>query len=149
MQASNPGVRSNTFAPDQTVFTTHEQLMQGSMQNAGLQTPGITRNATMPSPGTPQPNQITHQQAGKQSVVPATNHTQQGQSFQQALISANVGQPVEQKNQVQTKVDPKLIIYLVIALVVLIALIIFFLILIQHPHSTTMMNGISYQPTLL
>ena len=149
MQASSPGIRSNTFAPDQTVFTTHEQLMQGSMQNAGSQVPGTTRNATMPSLGMPQPNQIAHQYAGKQSVVPATNHTQQGQSFQQALVSADVGQPVEQNNQVQTRVDPKLIIYLVIALVVLIALIIFFLILIQHPHSTTMMNGIGYQTTLL
>ena len=156
MQASVPGARVNAVAPDQTVFMTHAQMMQGAISNASQQSPAIARSAIMPSPSTPHPNLITRQQDEKHSIAPptreGTNNAQQGQSFQQALISANVRQagPAEQQiNQVHNKVDSKLIVYFIIALVVLIVLVIIFLILIRHTNATTMIDSISHQFALL
>lgn len=139
MQPSNPRASSNAVAPDQTVFTTHEQLMQGQMPNTGLQ----TRSATMSSPSSLQSSSVTHQQSP--SIAPATNGTRSGQSFQQTLMSANIAQSTQQKQAQQDGVDPKLVIYLIIALVALIALVVIFFVLIRHSHSTAFMNAIVYQ----
>ncbi len=145
MQTSAPGASIRAVAPDQTVVMTHAQMIQGNMMNASQQNLAITRSATVPSPSTPRPNTITHD--GQRYTEPATNNGQQGQSFQQALMSANAEQSVQQKKQAH--VDPKLIIYFIIALIVLIALVVLFVILIRHTHSTAMIDDIVHQFALL
>ena len=146
MQAASPQASSNTIAPDQTVFMTHAQMIQGATANAGQQSAGIARSTIMPSPGTPHPDSILYHQNEKGSPVLATQgvaaNTQQGQSFQQALLSANTVQTPLQNDQTRSKSDSKLFIYFIIALLVLIALIVIFLILIRHINATAIIDNI-------
>jgi cobalamin biosynthesis Mg chelatase CobN len=136
----------NTIAPDQTVFMTHAQMMQGALANVGQQSPGIARSTTMPPPGTlPQPNSTPHQHDGTGSSAStaqnAVNNPQQGQSLQQALQAANSGQAQLQNGQTHTKSNSRLLIYFIIALVVLIALVVVFLILIRHLNATALLDS--------
>lgn len=147
IQASGPGAQISTIAPDQTVFMTHAQMMQGALANVGQQSPGVARSITMPSPGTlPHPNSTLSQQNGTDFSAPATqnagNNSQQGQSFQQALQSANAGQAQIQNGQGRMKSNSRLLIYFIIALIVLIALIVVFLILIRHVNATALLDSV-------
>lgn len=145
MQSSSSGAKINTIAPDQTVFMTHAQMMQGAIANVGQQSPGVARSTTMPPPGTPpHPNSTPHQQNGTGSSTPTTqnagNNTQQDQSFQQALRSTNAGQAQLQNSPTRTKSNSRLLIYFIIALLVLIALIVVFLVLIRHVNATAILD---------
>jgi serine/threonine protein kinase len=146
MQAASPKAKMTTVAPDQTIFMTHEQMMQEATANASQQSPGIARSTTISSPGTLRPNSTIYQQNGTGSPVStaqnaATHNAQRGQSLQQAPAPANVEQASTQNTLSQAKSHSKLLIYFIIALVVLIALVVIFLVLIQHIHATALIES--------
>jgi serine/threonine protein kinase len=133
-QASTPNARVNSVMPDQTVVMTHAQMMQKASQQNPMMSRGVS------SPNTPKPNQVRQQ--GTQNSAAQDSNIQSGQSFQQALMSANKAQQTQNNG---AKIDPKLVIYFIIALVVLVILIVLLVILIQHSHATAVIDGVSYQ----
>ncbi|MBA2680109.1 MAG: zinc ribbon domain-containing protein [Ktedonobacteraceae bacterium] len=154
IQASSSKARVHTIAPDQTVFMTHEQMMQGATASGSQQSPGIARSTTMSAPGTSRPDPtVQHQHNGNGSTLPATqdgvNNAQQGQSFQQALLSANTTPTPSSNGQVHPKSDYRLLIYFIIALIVLIALVVLFFILIHHVNAKAIFDGIGQPLALL
>ena len=140
VQASGPNARVNSVAPDQTVVMTHAQMMQGgATANTHQQNPIGTLSSVISSPNTPQPNQIIQH---AQTSVEQNANGQQAQSFQQALMTAN---KVQQTQNTNTKINPKLIIYIIIALIVLISLVVLLIVLVHHAHATAIVGSASYQ----